>query len=380
MELNPLLITTLFDIAVLCLCTFTILSLLAKKRKDAFWAIIFLVGFLMHALGKLTGPPVFGLLNTRFINTPAWHFIIPPALYLYVSTVLGYTKKDRPILHFLPFLIFFILFLFLPPPPPTIVQVARVPLRTEGPMKIGQIIGRLNILAIISVLFGYLFATFNLLKKHAKQYKHYYAQTDSYTSLSWVKWILVIFLIGSLLIVFTKIGIKKAPHHLLSANWWVIALSSFCIVSVFCFFILNQFILFENSQTLDNINQPLEKVPPISISTKKELLIKKLEEYMLEKKPYLQPKIKIADLATELSEKPHHLSKLINEHYGYNFFYFINHYRIEHATKLLMKNESQQFTLEGIGQQSGFNSRATFNARFKEIKGISPGAFRKKYS
>lgn len=56
---------------------------------------------------------------------------------------------------------------------------------------------------------------------------------------------------------------------------------------------------------------------------------------------------------------------------------FLNEIRIGHACKLLA--DTRQPVLE-ICFDSGFNTVANFNKQFRKVKGMSPGAYRKKYN
>jgi AraC-like DNA-binding protein len=49
--------------------------------------------------------------------------------------------------------------------------------------------------------------------------------------------------------------------------------------------------------------------------------------------------------------------------------------RIDYAVKLLSGNLNDSFTIEGIAQQSGFKSRASFYGAFKERVGVTPTEF-----
>ncbi|NJB72314.1 AraC-like DNA-binding protein [Saonia flava] len=85
--------------------------------------------------------------------------------------------------------------------------------------------------------------------------------------------------------------------------------------------------------------------------------------------------IKLADVAAELNTSPHTLSQYLNDNLGKSFSLFINEYRIEEAKKLLLSNDN--FTIEVIGYESGFNSKSTFFTTFKNIVGITPSAYQK---
>jgi AraC-like DNA-binding protein len=109
----------------------------------------------------------------------------------------------------------------------------------------------------------------------------------------------------------------------------------------------------------------------------KQAYIKQIEIYFKETQPYLNPKIRMPELARSLHIPRHIFSYLINEHYQMNFFHWINQYRIEYAKQLLVSDETQYYTIDTIGKMAGFNSQSTFNKRFKEVVGKSPKQFQK---
>lgn len=70
----------------------------------------------------------------------------------------------------------------------------------------------------------------------------------------------------------------------------------------------------------------------------------------------------------------HELSKLINENLNSNFTEFINKYRIEEAKQLIVTNSN--YTIEAIGNSSGFNSKSAFYKAFKAYAGTTPAKFK----
>ena len=73
----------------------------------------------------------------------------------------------------------------------------------------------------------------------------------------------------------------------------------------------------------------------------------------------------------------HHLSQIINQEFGKNFFDLINSYRIEKSKLLMKDSNTANLTLEAIGLQSGFGSASSFYRSFKKQTGITPNAFLK---
>ncbi len=105
-------------------------------------------------------------------------------------------------------------------------------------------------------------------------------------------------------------------------------------------------------------------------------LITKLELLLNEKQPYLNSKLKLDDIAQELDTNNKYLSQLINENYGKSFSNFINDYRCRRVIDLFGQKEFEEYTLDGIAESAGFNSRSTFVAAFKKYSGKLPSVYR----
>ncbi|PKL40015.1 MAG: hypothetical protein CVV44_07300 [Spirochaetae bacterium HGW-Spirochaetae-1] len=101
-----------------------------------------------------------------------------------------------------------------------------------------------------------------------------------------------------------------------------------------------------------------------------------LYEYMCEEKPFLDPELRIDDVAAALQVKRHYLSQIISEKYGMNFYSYINGFRVEEAKKLMSRSD-EDINLLGIAFETGFNSKSTFNRTFKSLTGMTPSEFRK---
>jgi AraC-like DNA-binding protein len=104
-----------------------------------------------------------------------------------------------------------------------------------------------------------------------------------------------------------------------------------------------------------------------------QLIIAKLERAMVEKELFKNPNLKVNDLAKEIKIPGHQLSQVLNDNIEKNFTLFVNEYRIDEACRILSENTN--LTIDAIGDEVGFNSKSTFFATFKKIKGMTPSAF-----
>ena len=110
---------------------------------------------------------------------------------------------------------------------------------------------------------------------------------------------------------------------------------------------------------------------PTGIENINELSIQ-LEKIMLGKKPFLNPKLTLSELAEISGINTHLLSRIINEKYQRNFFTYINSYRIEEFKKIAERQENKNLTLLAIAYEAGFNSKTTFNTAFKKLTNQTP--------
>lgn len=106
---------------------------------------------------------------------------------------------------------------------------------------------------------------------------------------------------------------------------------------------------------------------------------RRLENLMEKEKLYLDSDITCGKLSSMLDVSQNHLSQVINEVFGKNFFEYINGYRIEEAKKMLISLDNN-WTILAIAFEVGFQSKSTFNAVFKKVTKLTPTQFRDKHS
>jgi AraC-like DNA-binding protein len=111
--------------------------------------------------------------------------------------------------------------------------------------------------------------------------------------------------------------------------------------------------------------------------TSKRSYASKVEEIMVKEKPYLNNELTLTSFADKLDMKPIHLSQVLNEEFKENFYTFINRHRIAESQRLLKDNRYQNYSIQAIALEAGFNSMSTFNKAFKEIVGKSPSSYQK---
>ena len=93
---------------------------------------------------------------------------------------------------------------------------------------------------------------------------------------------------------------------------------------------------------------------------------------------YMNADFSLKKLSEDLNFSESYLSKKIRQHYNFNFSDFVNSYRVEKAKEYLKAQEFDNYTIESIGLECGFNSKSTFYLAFNKFTGTTPTEFRKK--
>jgi AraC-like DNA-binding protein len=102
-----------------------------------------------------------------------------------------------------------------------------------------------------------------------------------------------------------------------------------------------------------------------------------LRLHMAKNQPYLNPDLKVNDVAEALDMHPRSLSLLLKHAYETNFPDFVNSYRVLNAQEMIL-NDTSNKTMFEILLDSGFNSKSVFNAAFKKHTGMTPSEYRRK--
>ncbi|MEL6615285.1 MAG: helix-turn-helix transcriptional regulator, partial [Bacteroidota bacterium] len=101
-----------------------------------------------------------------------------------------------------------------------------------------------------------------------------------------------------------------------------------------------------------------------------------LRRHLEEARPYLDPEVRLGDLASHLGVTNRTASHVLTSGLGGSFYDVINGYRVEEAKARLADPAHAHLTVLAVGMDSGFSSKATFNRVFKKATGETPSAYR----
>lgn len=106
-------------------------------------------------------------------------------------------------------------------------------------------------------------------------------------------------------------------------------------------------------------------------------LARRLDRLMHDEKPYLEPELKVADLARYLQTPDYKVSRAITAGLQQpNFNRYVNALRVAHAKTLLRESGVTTRSILLIALDSGFASLGPFNRAFKADTGMTPRTYR----
>ena len=345
-------------------------AIILLNRKPAFRAnkilVIWLAIVSIHLVinyAEATGyyrqfPQLIGI-SSSFI------LLYGPLLYLYVKDFVDKNQK-YDLLHFLPFLIYNL-------------SLINFYLIGDYDQKMEMINDNRLILVVLSVLkyggfIAYTIISLALIQRSQNNIKNYYSNAQE-MDLSWLK-----FLILSIIFLLIFVGI------VLLIDFWDLY-STGMDYEIFAFVGLSIWIFSLGYYGIKKV--PVFTVFPSAISTtpkakysKTKIADKQAKEYeaslsklMDEERPYIDKQLTLDKLADMLDLPIHHLSQIINNRFGKNFYEFVNAYRIKEMEKLVKDPSNKYLTLLGIAQNAGFSSKASFNRTFKHLTGSTPSNY-----
>lgn len=317
----------------------------------------------------------FHLLSVSFISLLLLH---GPFLFLYVSVLIDHKIRfsRAKLLHFVPFVLFnlYVIIASFYPEFSEGIRLDHVEVDHQDPWLF-------NFFLLLTVISGpfYFVLSISLFKKLDIDIFNNFSSYE-HVDLDWLRKLVYIFgAIWTTLMIFTTL------HHVLHLFSWVfcthgltLSLSAFIILIGYYGLKQKEIFIHFPDQNVEYITEPKAKYAGISLSaTEIEVYINKIKQFMEAEKPYLDADISLPELANKLEIPSHHLSRVINEQLGTNFFDFINQYRIEEVKARINNPEFDKLSLLGIAFDSGFNTKSAFNRVFKKMTGLTPSEYRR---
>ena len=372
-------------IEVLCIITIFQLALLAifllsyKKGNRTcntilsaflFFNALYIVNYLLYLLGILeysSYPPLYYIGNSTY-------FLLGPLIFLYTKSLCfrDYKIKVKSYLHFLPFI-------FLSAGPVVYYHFG-IASSSEGSVSPAAFGSSTFITIFYAVKYGllllYIILTLVTLHRYRKELKRIFSNTER-IDLVWLSLILVAFmlmwLVDTVLIVLNR-GFPGSYSRTLAESLNMLSIFiNFAFATAIVFKGLRQPNVFSGLKSEQKYGKL--RLPKSEVNQH----VKKLEQFLVQEKPYLNPSLTINDLADSLSIPARQLSQVINDKLKQNFYDLVNSYRIGEAIEMFKNPNHDEKTILEILYDVGFNSKSSFNHIFKKKTGETPSQFRKNF-
>ncbi len=328
---------------------------------------------------------------------------INPFYYIYVKSLTkpNYIVSRKTIIHFIPsilILAFNLVFYTL------LSDDLKLLFITKGIRSITNesVILNINILVDYGTLATYYIQLVSyvtlmiiMLKKHSGKIKNYFSYEHN-VSLNWLKIFISIIIVNVILEMFIVVYSLYFP---LPAIFIII----YYLILLFLINFLGYFGMKQTDIYIGNIRSSGQSNSHASIVTKDEVvaetgnkeenteinslhfaiseeeqkrIVSEVIILMETKKVFLNNKLSIYDIASDLKTNKSYISFSINNILKKNFRNFVNEYRIKEAQQLLIDPNYNNYSIEGIAQTVGYISKSTFNNSFQKFTGKKPSDFR----
>lgn len=103
----------------------------------------------------------------------------------------------------------------------------------------------------------------------------------------------------------------------------------------------------------------------------------KIKSLIVDSEMYLNPTLSLKSLSKKLNLSEGYISQQINSNSEMNFNDYINKSRIENAKQMLLDKTFDNYTIQSIALESGFNSKSSFYSAFKKFTNKTPVQYKK---
>lgn len=234
----------------------------------------------------------------------------------------------------------------------------------------------LDIVLIMQVLYTAA-ATIINIDRFRRDAKKYYAELceDGYKHFLQIL-ILIVLLV---MLYSTKIFAKLYMTH--STALAVVFSILFALVVFHLFLCLNkiQFYADKVTETKEHLSidgtDAVQQTSDPDLAKQFEAIEKALDKWSKDpSKPYLKQGVSLEDMSDEIGFSGKDVSTYLNRVLNQSFFIFIGSLRVEEAKRLLIAPEN--YSLTYIAFECGFSDAPNFSRSFKNIEGMTPGAWK----
>lgn len=285
-------------------------------------------------------------------------------LWFYARSLLlrDFKFKKLDLLHFIPFLIF-LGFVFY--------------MMSDQKIDMEHKMGYPLIKLIINPV--YIFLTINFLHRFNKRMQDKYS-FDLQEHHYWLSWVayggLGLWIVACLGNVFNYLN--EGQSNMLGDYFLVGFLALFLFILAYVGFNRTKIFQAVQEEVIISMEEDAQEAQEKSSDTTEyKKLYEQLMQVMDSEKPYLDSQLSLHKLSLSSRIPSGKLSSVINTYANQNFYDFVNAYRVKLIKERLATEDMQLYSILGIAEECGFNSKASFNRVFKKMEGKTPTQYLK---
>jgi len=335
--------------------------IIASKKKKAISDMILSVWLLLLGVTFLIN----GISNQLFDQPlPSNSFLLfNPAFYLYIKSLTDRDFKIKwiQLLHMFPFILF-----------QTLVHFKKFQLSYSPSDFSGDELPFTLIYGAAAILSWLVYNSISLLlvHRHRKSLKNEFSTIEDNEKIAWILFVAIFY--ASFCTFMAAFGLYtlmsgSGPYMLQGITYGVFLF----MVYVLGYYGLKQEGIFRNQPIRESVKYENSVLTPAKKSEIKKSIIQIFEN----NQAYLNPDFCLDMLAGQSGYPKHQITEVLNTELEQNFFQLVNSYRVEEVKNHLRK-KNDQYSIEAIGYECGFNSKSSFYTVFKRNTGKTPSQFR----
>ncbi len=347
-----------------------LLFLKRNGKRDSKYIALFLfllsLGIINETYGDYYGVEFYFLYPFKFF------LLLPNLIFLHInSKIIGANSRKKITLNFLPGILEFVTLCF-------ILLFVKLNLLDSESDFLYYFDESYNYLTVAYTIFIQIL----ILKKIRIYNRNLYEfqSTIHYKYLNWLKWVCVIIIVNELYymlyyLLTDDLDLNDQPYIIYA----IIELALIFYLGIGALLQVNLKIeipaLSTNNLDPDNNNSSIN-----ANKSETHFLFIEIETFMKTQQPFLNPDLNLKSLSQIMNIPERQISNAINKNSEQNFYSYINQYRVEAVKKMLANNKQETYSIVGIGEAAGFNSKSSFYTNFKKATGISPSQYIKELS
>ena len=348
-----------------------LLFLKRNEKRDSKYIALFLLLLSLGIINETYGD--FYDVEFHFLYPFKFFLLLPNLIFLHInSKIIGANSRKKVVLNFLPGILEFVTLCF-------ILLFAKLNFIDSESDFLYYFDESYNYLTV-----GYtIFMQILILKKLGVYNRNLFEfqSTIHYKYLNWLKWVCVVIIVNELYymlyyLLTDDLDLNDQPYIIYA----IIELSLIFYLGIGALLQVNLKIDIPVLST-NNLESENNKESFIEVNkSKTHSLFIEIETFMKTQQPFLNPDLNLKSLSQIMNIPERQISNAINQNSEHNFYSYINHYRVDAVKIMFANNKQATYSIVGIGEAAGFNSKSSFYTNFKKATGISPSQYIKELS